>query len=99
MAAIIGGALAGLLYSILTVTLRANQNVTGLALTTFGVGLSKLMITSVQKKIIAVSNEGVNISFTQASKYFTKSLPFADSLGWFGKLFFSYGIMIISQLR
>lgn len=94
LAAIIGGALAGLLYSILTVTLRANQNVTGLALTTFGVGLSKLMITSVQKKIIAVSNEGVNISFTQASKYFTKSLPFADSLGWFGKLFFSYGIMI-----
>ena len=29
LAAIIGGALAGLLYSILTVTLRANQNVTG----------------------------------------------------------------------
>ena len=67
---------------------------TGLALTTFGVGLSKLMITSVQKKIIAASNDGINITFTQASKYFTKSLPFAGNLGWFGKLFFSYGIMI-----
>ncbi len=27
----------GLLYCLLTVTLRANQNVTGLAMTTFGV--------------------------------------------------------------
>ena len=50
LTAIIGGALAGLLYSVLTVSLRSNQNVTGLVLTTFGVGLSKLMITSVQKK-------------------------------------------------
>ncbi|MFR6412323.1 MAG: hypothetical protein ACLUNX_09610 [Angelakisella sp.] len=29
----------GLLYCFLTVTLRANQNVTGLAMTTFGVGV------------------------------------------------------------
>ena len=35
---IIGSLLAGLIYCFLTVTLRANQNVTGLALTTFGVG-------------------------------------------------------------
>ena len=33
-----GSLLMGLLYCFLTVTLRANQNVTGLALTTFGVG-------------------------------------------------------------
>ena len=32
-------ALGGLIYSVLTISLRANQNVTGLALTTFGVGL------------------------------------------------------------
>lgn len=35
---ILGSFLAGLLYCFLTVTLRANQNVTGLALTTFGTG-------------------------------------------------------------
>lgn len=34
-----GAGLMGLLYCFLTVTLRANQNVTGLAMTTFGVGL------------------------------------------------------------
>ena len=36
----VSAALMGLIYSFLTVTLRCNQNVTGLALTTFGVGLS-----------------------------------------------------------
>ena len=35
---IIGSLLMGLIYAFLTTTLRANQNVTGLALTTFGVG-------------------------------------------------------------
>ena len=35
----------GLIYSFLTVTLRANQNVTGLALTTFGAGLDQSITT------------------------------------------------------
>ena len=35
---LMGSLLMGLLYCFLTVTLRANQNVTGLAMTTFGVG-------------------------------------------------------------
>lgn len=34
-----GSMLMALIYSFLTVTLRANQNVTGLALTTFGTGV------------------------------------------------------------
>jgi len=37
---IIGG-LAGALFSFITVTMRANQNVTGLAMTTFGTGVAK----------------------------------------------------------
>jgi len=36
---LIGSTLMGLIYCFLTVTLRANQNVTGLALTTFGIGI------------------------------------------------------------
>jgi len=35
------GAIAGALFSFITVTLRANQNVTGLAMTTFGTGVAK----------------------------------------------------------
>ncbi len=38
LCSLLGSLIAGLIYCFLTVTLRANQNVTGLALTTFGVG-------------------------------------------------------------
>ncbi len=41
LAAFLSAALVGLLYSFLTVTLKANQNVTGLTITIFGVGLMK----------------------------------------------------------
>ncbi len=44
LSSFIAGALMGLVYSFLAVTLHANQNVTGLALTTFGVGLMKYVI-------------------------------------------------------
>ena len=39
LATIIGSGLMALIFSFLTVTLRANQNVTGLTLTTFGIGI------------------------------------------------------------
>ena len=41
----IGGAIMGGIYSLLTVTLKANQNVTGLAMTTFGVGVTKYIMS------------------------------------------------------
>ena len=63
IATFLGGALMGLLYSFLTVTLRANQNVTGLVLTIFGVGLSDYMISSVSPG-----------SYNTAYKYFTAGL-------------------------
>ena len=83
LAAFAGGALMGLIYSVLAVTLRANQNVTGLALTTLGTGVSNYMIAQVD-----------GAKFTSASKYFTATLPFAENCGEIGRLFFSHGIMI-----
>ncbi len=82
-AAFIGGSLLGLIYSFLTVTLRANQNVTGLALTTFGVGTADYMVAQVK-----------SASYSQASRFFTATLPFADKLGPVGKLLFSYGVLV-----
>lgn len=41
--AFVAGALAALIYGFLTITLRANQNVTGLTLTIFGVGLANFL--------------------------------------------------------
>ncbi len=46
--------LCGLLYSFLTVTLRSNQNVTGLALTTFGVGLMKVIMSKMDATVYLV---------------------------------------------
>ncbi len=45
IAGFIAGGLMGLLYSLLTVTFKANQNVTGLAMTIFGVGLTKYIMS------------------------------------------------------
>ncbi len=47
--------LMGLIYSFLTVTLRANQNVTGLALTTFGVGLMKVIMSKLNPSVYLVT--------------------------------------------
>ena len=49
LAAVLGSGFGALLYAILTVTLRANQNVTGLALTTFGAGLANTLGSTVAK--------------------------------------------------
>ncbi|MBR2013455.1 MAG: ABC transporter permease [Clostridia bacterium] len=88
-AAILGGAIMGLLFSFLTVTLRANQNVTGLALTTFGVGVSNYIIGE------------AGPSFSRGGKYFTMSLmeiPGLKNLGWFGEIFLSHGIFVYLAL-
>ena len=50
LATLLGGALMGLLYSFLAVTLRSNQNVTGLAMTIFGTGLTKYIFNALEKK-------------------------------------------------
>lgn len=42
------GALCGLLFAVLTVSLQANQNITGLTLTTFGLGVYFFVGTSVK---------------------------------------------------
>lgn len=86
IAALLGGALMGLLFSFLTITLRANQNMTGLAITTLGIGMSEYII------------DEASTIFTKGSKYFTASLPFAKDLGWFGELFLDYGVFVYLAL-
>ena len=57
--AFLGGAIGALIYSFLTITLRANQNVTGLALTIFGTGVGQYLgeFMRVQEgTYVAVSN-------------------------------------------
>ena len=92
---LLGSLLMGLLYCFLTVTLRANQNVTGLAMTTFGVGFGNFFGGSLIK---LTGSEVPSISLSATSAYFSRSLPFADKLGVVGKLFFSYGFLAYAAI-
>ncbi len=89
LASLIGSTLAALIYSFLTITLRANQNVTGLALTTFGVGFGDFFGGSMTK----IFADGGTLSVKTTADYFKAALPFADNLGWFGEIFLSYGFL------
>lgn len=90
LSSILGSLLAGLIYCFLTVTLRANQNVTGLALTTFGTGFGNFFGGS----LIKITGSDVPfVSLNTTAGFYRATLPFADKLGWFGKLFFSYGFL------
>ncbi|MBR6701688.1 MAG: ABC transporter permease [Clostridia bacterium] len=88
-ASLIGSALMSLIYAFLTQTLKANQNVTGLALTTFGVGVGNFFGGSLLKFF----NESGSISLLNTGLAYKKALPFAESLGLFGKTFLSFGFL------
>ena len=90
LCSLLGSLLMGLLYCLLTVTLRANQNVTGLALTTFGVGIGNFFGGSLIKLTGA---EVPSIALSATSACFRKTLPIAETTGVFGKLFLSYGFL------
>lgn len=74
----------GLIYSFLTVTLRANQNVTGLTLTIFGCGFANFFGGSLNKLAGGVGQ----ISLPVTSKAYRAVLPFLSNvpilknLGW-----------------
>lgn len=90
LCSLIGSLIMGLIYCFLTVTLRANQNVTGLAMTTFGVGFGNFFGGSLIK---LSGSEVPSIALSATSSYFSKSLPLAGKLGAFGKMFLSYGFL------
>ncbi len=90
LSSVIFSMLMGLIYSFMTVTLRANQNVTGLALTTFGIGLGNFFGGSLTK---LVESDLPSIALTKTSKFFKAELPFADDLGWFGDIFLSHDFL------
>lgn len=89
-----GSLVMGLIYCFLTVTLRANQNVTGLAMTTFGVGFGNFFGGSLIK---LTGSEVPSIALSATSKAFSKSLPFADG-GTLSKLFLEYGFLAYTAI-
>jgi simple sugar transport system permease protein len=89
IAAFLAAGLGGLIYSFLTISLRANQNVTGLTLTIFGSGLANLYGGSLNKMAGGVGQ----ISVSLTSKAYRAYIPGLANLGFVGKALFSYGFM------
>lgn len=81
---IVAGGLMGVLYSFLTVTLRANQNVTGLALTTLGVGLAGHFMNGMKGEVGIIA---------KASQFYSHLFT-VDGSNWFEQIFLSHGILV-----
>ena len=85
---LLGSGLMGALYCFLTVTLRANQNVTGLALTTFGMGVANF------GGVFLLNGASYTAAPLAFSAYSTKVIPGWDKAGVFGEMFLSYGFLV-----
>lgn len=88
---LLGALLVSLLYCFLTINLKANQNVTGLAITTFGVGFGNFFGGSLIK---ILKSDVPYLSLVKIAKAYKTTLPFAKNLGKLGQLFFSYGFLV-----
>ncbi len=86
--AMVFAGLLGAVYAFLTVSLRCNQNVTGLAVTIFGVGFTAFFLNTV------VLTDGVSAVLSMAGRDFFNASITEDGLGWFGKIFLSHGVMV-----
>lgn len=89
--ALAASALGGLIYAFLTITLRANQNVTGLALTTFGMGVANFFG-------VFILNGSTYSAAPLANKAFAAKIPVLSGLGVLGQTVFSYGFLAYAAI-
>ncbi len=83
--------LGGLIYSFLTITLRANQNVTGLALTTFGMGIANFFG-------VFILNGKSYTAAPLANSAYAHKIPFLSGLGVVGQTVFGYGFLVYGAI-
>lgn len=87
--ALLISALGALIYSFLTISLRANQNVVGLALTTFGIGFGNFFGGSISKLAGGVGQ----VSVATTARAYQAAIPLLSKIPVVGKLLFSYGFL------
>lgn len=91
LAAILAGCMGALIYGFLTVTLMANQNVTGLTLTIFGIGFARFF----GEIMISHSIDGTpKLSSKFVSLLSEKSIYILGDIPYIGKLLFSHNPMV-----
>ncbi|MCL2513584.1 MAG: ABC transporter permease [Oscillospiraceae bacterium] len=89
-ASFLSAALLAFVYAFLTVTLRANQNVTGLTLTAFGIGLSRVL----GDKMVRSAGGSTYLSERLDKAAGSLDIPLLGKIPFIGELFFNYNIMI-----
>jgi simple sugar transport system permease protein len=94
--AMLTAAFGALLYSVITITFRANQNVTGLALSIFGVGFGNFFGEAVSSadpsRVLAVGD------VTRAAFNSAIFPPALVKLPYIGKLLFSHNFMVYAAV-
>ncbi len=89
LCAFAAGMVGGLIYAFLTVSLKADQNVTGLTLTIFGTGFANF----VGEGMINSSSTGSAVlSDSLKSKFAELSIPGLSDIPYVGRLLFQYNI-------
>ena len=91
-AAFLSGAFCGLIFALLTVSLQANQNVTGLTLTTFGLGIYFFVGNGLK----ASDSWPVMSNYGNIYDGFNKSIdiPLLSKIPVIGKGFFSHNLFV-----
>ena len=95
--AFLAGALGALIYSFITITLRANQNVTGLALAIFGTGVGQFIgeyMRTSSGGYVAISNELKEIFMGSPFPAALQNIPVLGPLVFGHNMFVYLGIVI-----
>ncbi len=90
LVAFVAGALCGLLFAVLTVSFQANQNITGLTLTTFGLGVYFFVGNGLKAKGWPVMGNYENI----ANGFKDISIPGLSKIPVIGEGLFSHNILV-----
>ena len=95
IASFVAAALSSLIYAVLTVTFMANQNVTGLTLTIFGIGLSNFIgIYMLGKSETGTLKLPENITAQMRDIH----IPMLSDIPVIGKMFFSYNPFVYMRI-
>ena len=90
LTAFVMGALMGLLFAALTVTLQANQNITGLTLTTFGLGVYFFVGNAIK----AVAWPAMSDYSSIKNGFADIAIPFLSDIPVLGRGLFSHNMLV-----
>ena len=97
LSAFLAGALASLIFSFLTTTLRANQNVTGLALAIFGTGVGQFVGEMMRVRAggyVTISNAMKEVFSSSPFPAFLQDIPYVGKVLFGSSHFFYLGILL-----